>query len=52
MSVEKAIKSAKASLAVDGLYLTPAEESLIKEHLEGKISEEEFLRRVLDLVEG
>lgn len=50
MTIEKAINSAKASLAVEGLYLTPDEEALIKEKLQGKISEEEFNRRALDLI--
>lgn len=50
LTIEKAINSAKASLAVEGLYLTPDEEALIKEKLQGKISEEEFNRRALDLI--
>ncbi|EWG08399.1 hypothetical protein PBF_24393 [Cytobacillus firmus DS1] len=47
---DKAIRSAKASLAVEGLHLTPEEESLIKERLQGKISEEEFHKRALNLI--
>ncbi|MFE4524836.1 hypothetical protein ACFRCQ_22465 [Cytobacillus firmus] len=52
MSIEKAIGSAKASLAISGLFLTPAEEMLIKESLEGKITEEEFHQRVLGLLDS
>jgi hypothetical protein len=52
LTIEKAIRSAKASLAVEGLYLAAAEEALIKERLQGKISEEEFHQRALILIHG
>lgn len=52
MSIEKAIGSTKASLAMSGLILTPAEEMLIKERLEGKITEEEFHQSVLGLLDN
>ncbi|MBP1082163.1 MULTISPECIES: antitoxin VbhA family protein [Bacillus] len=48
--LEKAVRSAKASLAVEGLYVTAEEEALILEHLEGKITEEEFHKRALELI--
>jgi len=48
--LEKALRSTKASLAIDGLYLRPEEEALIRENLEGKITDEEFRRRVLELI--
>lgn len=48
--LEKALKSAKASLAIEGLQVTPEEEALIKEKLEGNITEEEFKRRVLEII--
>jgi hypothetical protein len=48
--LEKALRSTKATLAIDGLYLRPEEEALIKENLEGKITDEEFRRRVLELI--
>ncbi|EFV75061.1 MULTISPECIES: hypothetical protein [Cytobacillus] len=50
MTIEKAINSAKASLAVEGLFLTPAEEDLIKNRLQENISEEEFKRKALELI--
>jgi len=49
-NLSKAIRSAKASLAVEGQYLTPEEETLIKEKLEGQITDEEFHKRVLDMI--
>lgn len=48
MAVEKAINCAKASLAIEGMYLTAAEETLIRKRLQGEISEEEFHQRALD----
>lgn len=50
VTIEKAIKSAKASLAMAGLYLEEDEEALIREKLQGKITEEEFNRRVLEQI--
>lgn len=50
LTIERAIKSAKASLAMAGLYLEEDEESLIREKLQGKITEEEFNRRVLEQI--
>lgn len=50
VTIEKAIKSAKASLSMAGLYLEEDEEALIKEKLQGKITEEEFNRRVLEQI--
>jgi len=48
--LEKALRSTKASLAIDGLCLRPEEEALIRENLEGKITDEEFKRRALELI--
>jgi uncharacterized membrane protein len=48
--VDKAVRSAKASLAVEGLHVSDREESLIKERLNGKITESEFKRRALELI--
>ncbi|MFC0416374.1 hypothetical protein ACFFHH_13050 [Cytobacillus solani] len=45
-SVSKAIKEAKASLAVEGLYMKPEIEKLIEMKMTNKISEEEFKYRV------
>jgi len=49
---EKAMKYAKATNAIEGLYLTPEEEKLIIDNLEGKITDEEFHKRVLDMVKS
>lgn len=48
--VNKAVLSAKASLAVEGLHLTEAEEDLIRASLQGEISEAEFKKRVWEMV--
>lgn len=48
--IDKAIRSAKASLAVERLHLTDREEALIKERLEGKITEAEFKKKAMDLI--
>ncbi|MEW9109568.1 MAG: antitoxin VbhA family protein [Cytobacillus gottheilii] len=47
--VDIAIKSAKASLAVEGLYLTQREEDLVRSNLQGEITDEEFEKKVLEL---
>lgn len=49
---EKAMKYAKATNAIEGLYLTPEEEALILKRLKGEITEEEFHKRVLDMVKS
>lgn len=48
--VQQAFNCAKASLAVEGLFITPEEEALVKERLEGKITENEFTRQVLEMI--
>lgn len=50
-NIEKAIANAKASLAVEGLYVTPEEEALVRSNLMGEISDEEFRKRILELSE-
>jgi len=47
--IEQALKEAKASLAVEGLYTTSEEDELIRKKLRGEISHDEFLRRALEL---
>lgn len=49
---EKAIKYAKATSAMEGLYITPEEEAFILSKLEGKITEEEFLKIVRDMTKS
>lgn len=48
--LEKALRSTKASLAIDGLYITPEEEDLIRKNLNGEITDEEFREQVLELL--
>ncbi|MED4018562.1 antitoxin VbhA family protein [Sutcliffiella cohnii] len=49
---EKAIKYAKATNAIEGLYVTPEEEVLILSNLEGHITDEEFLKIVKDMTKS
>ncbi|MCF6409966.1 antitoxin VbhA family protein [Pseudalkalibacillus salsuginis] len=46
--INKAVRSAKASLAIEGMHLSDKEESLIKQRLNGDISENEFKKKVMD----
>ncbi|MFE8703890.1 antitoxin VbhA family protein [Cytobacillus sp. FJAT-54145] len=48
--VEKSLRSAKASLAVEGLHVTENEEALVKARLNGEITESEFKQKVMDLI--
>lgn len=50
--VERAIRSSKASLAVEGLHVTQAEEDLVRLSLSGQISDREFHERLMELVNG
>jgi|GEM_PF-3221775 len=45
--IEKALASVKGSMAIEGVKLTIEEEELIKMRLAGKITEEEFKKKVL-----
>jgi uncharacterized membrane protein len=48
--IKKAMANARASLEIEGLTVTKEAEELVFERLKGTISEEEFLRRVLEIV--
>ncbi|MFS0883407.1 antitoxin VbhA family protein [Virgibacillus sp. 6R] len=48
---EKAMRNAKASLAISGFYITPEAEKLVRENLEGKITDKEFMEKLSELVE-
>jgi hypothetical protein len=43
--LEKNLNEAKASLAIENLYLTKNEDELVKARLRGDISHEEFIKR-------
>lgn len=49
---ERAIRGAKATLAVEGMYLTEKEEQLVKQQLTGKISEAQFKKMALEMATG
>lgn len=46
---KKAMEYAKASLAMEELYVTPEIEALVLKSLEGEITEEDFLKQALKL---
>lgn len=47
--VKKSLEQAKASLAVEGMFLTEEEEALVLDRLQGKITQSEFLSQALKL---
>jgi len=47
--VTAAIRSARATLAMEGMHLTPEEEALIRARLTRTITDAEFLRRAKEL---
>ncbi len=49
---ERALEGSKATLAVEGMYLTEQEEQLIKKQLMGKLSESEFKKLALEMAVG
>ncbi|NSL51870.1 hypothetical protein [Calidifontibacillus erzurumensis] len=50
MRVDQQLKSVKASLAIEGHFLTGTEEELIRAKALGKITQAEFNRRVMELI--
>lgn len=48
--IQKDLISVKGSLAIEGLILTKEEEELVISNALGQISEEEFDRRVMELI--
>ncbi|WP_170937528.1 hypothetical protein [Terribacillus saccharophilus] len=48
-SIEESMRRAQASNALSGKYATEEQRKLIKANLEGKITDEEFLKKVLEL---
>jgi|HigsolmetaGSP11D_1036233.scaffolds.fasta_scaffold23980_2 hypothetical protein len=47
-----ALRNAKASLAIEGLFLTPQEDQLLSLRSERKLKESEFLARALELAQN
>ncbi|OCA81595.1 hypothetical protein A8F94_22260 [Bacillus sp. FJAT-27225] len=50
--IDRAMKRAEASLAIDGFIITDEHRKLVRSRLQGSISEEEFLKKVLKYVKG
>ncbi|QST01097.1 antitoxin VbhA family protein [Pontibacillus sp. ALD_SL1] len=50
-SIEKAMKSAKASIELEGYYITKEHEQLVRKSLLGEISHEQFVELALELVQ-
>ncbi len=46
--LEKSIRRAEGNLKHSGMYITEAERKLIRLKAQGKIDEEEFIKRVLE----
>lgn len=49
---QRALRGAKATLAVENMYLTKEEEDLIKQQLTGEISEKQFKKLILEMAIG
>ncbi|MFV8829151.1 hypothetical protein [Alkalihalobacterium sp. APHAB7] len=43
--LEKAFKQTKANLELSGFVITEKHEKLVREHLNGEISEEDFIKQ-------
>jgi hypothetical protein len=50
-SIEESMRRAEGSNALEGLHATEEQNKLIKERLEGKISQDEFNKKVLELAD-
>jgi len=50
--IEKAMKQAGASLAIEGLYVSHKGDELIRQKLRGDITKEEFLKRALEIAKS
>ena len=47
--IEKALSNAKASLKLSGFNVTEKHEKLVRSKLNGEISEEEFLKKAIEI---
>ncbi|WP_175596791.1 antitoxin VbhA family protein [Bacillus sp. MRMR6] len=50
--LERAMKNAEGSLALDGTKVTEEGRDLVRRRLLGKITEEEFLKQVMEMVKA
>lgn len=48
-SIEESMRRAEASNALEGLHATEEQNKIIMDSLEGKITHEEFVEKVLEL---
>jgi hypothetical protein len=49
---KSALKNAKASLAIEGIYLTPQEDQLLKQRARRRIKNSEFLARAIEIAKN
>jgi hypothetical protein len=49
VTIDDQIRQAKATLAIEGMEMTPEDEKLIRTKLRGEISHKEFLHEALKL---
>ncbi len=47
--IAKLLVQAKATSAVEGMFLTPENEQLVSAYLSGEISKREFVKRALEI---
>lgn len=52
MTIERAMRQAKASIEISGLRITPEQEELVKLIVSKQITEEEFKKMALDLIKN
>lgn len=48
-SIEESMRRAEASNALEGLHATEEQNKLVRARLEGKITQDEFIKKVLEL---
>ncbi|MEK4249457.1 antitoxin VbhA family protein [Paenibacillus sp. FSL W7-1287] len=49
---KRALLNAKASLAIEGMYLTTEEEQLVEQKAAGKMSNAEFIAKAIELAKN
>lgn len=49
---KSALKNAKASLAIEGIYLTSQEDQLLMQRASGRIKNSEFLARAIEIAKN
>ena len=49
---EESMDYAKSALALEGMYVSEEQEKLVREKIEGKITQEEFIKKMVELASG